>query len=242
MTSMYARYDDALQWRSSWRLYRFRDKDLGDATGLLFAVLYFFVAAPFSGYPQDTPWVPLPFAFGAMFFGMGLLWFALGNYALDGPGKYVRDTRFTLPVLLSVVVYLPVAVYALSLEPSCFWILLVFLGAGAVAMWGASELDHANGVTTIHLLGGMAGTMLFGILLSSFIGVAYGFPPGTLFLPPSLLLIAVAMYFSTVFADWAMGGGGIVGFFGGTDALFYAFALTSFFVTLGVLEMVGWAP
>lgn len=239
---MYPRYGEAQEWRSSWRLYRFRDKDFGDATGILLAVVYFFVAGPFSGYPQGTPWVPLPFAFGAMFLGMGLLWFALGNYALDGPEKYVRDTRFTLPVLLSIGVYIPVAIVALLLEPSGFWILLVFLGAGAGAMWSASRMDHASGVTTIHLLGGMAGTMLFGIFLSSFVGVAFGFPPGTLFLPPSLMLIAVAMFFSTVFADWAAGEGGIVGYFGGTDALFYAFALTSFFVTLGVLEMVGWAP
>jgi hypothetical protein len=44
--------------------------------------------------------------------------------------------------------------------------------------------------------------------------------------------------FGAVIGDWMVSDHGTVGYFGGTDAIFYAFALTSFFVIGG---FYGWS-
>jgi hypothetical protein len=218
-------------------IYRFRDKRLGDALPLLLAVVYFFVVGEVSGEPIGDYYIPIPMVLGWAFFALSVTYFALANYAIrrEHPG----DLNLSVPVVATLGAYAVTGVVLVCLSPYSGVALALGIVSGTIGMLGASQWHPEEEVTKIHLILGMIATLiLFGILWGV-VSFALGQPVQTT--APLVIAIALSMFFGTVIGDWMVSDHGTVGYFGGTDAIFYAFALTSIFVLVGFYAWSGGA-
>ena len=211
------------------KIYRFRDRRLGDALPLLLAVVYFFVAGEVSGEPIGDFYMPIPMVLGWAFFALSITYIAFANYAIrrDHPD----DVDLAVPVVATLGAYTITGVVLVFLSPYSGVALVLGIVSGTLGMLGASQWHPDQQVTSIHLVLGMIATLiLFGILWGV---VSFALDQPVQSNAPLVIAIALSMFFGTVIGDWLESDRGTVGYFGGTDAVFYAFALTSFFVIGG---------
>ena len=221
---------------------RFRDREVSDfILPAILAFIYFAVATDFSGPIMgplgESVAMPTVAVVAWAFFAITIFYPVAGNYSL-----HRTDPEFSLPVLATVAAYAALALF-LAMENLYFGIMLLAGIAGAtLGMWGAMSHDTEAEVTFVHLL---SGYLVSVILLAVFVGLAFGslqaagFGVSTTMLqtPQFILVVAVSLLLGTVLGDYLETPSGVVGYFSGTDAVFYSFVLTSFFVLASVWAM-----
>ncbi len=225
-------------------VFRFRDREFSDfLLPSLMALVYFAVAADFSG-PALAPVggdALDPWLAGAawVFLGVAILYPALGNYALPR-----KDPAFSVPVVVTLGAYSGLALVITLMFPVFGLFFVVGTLGATLGMFAAMHHDEAEGVTWVKLI---EGYVLSLILLSIFVAivgatlqVTFGVSTSILDTPQYYLVIAVSLFLGTVLGDYLESPSGIVGYFAGTDAVFYSFILTSIFVLLALWGIGGY--
>lgn len=235
-------------------IYRFRDKILGDGVPLVLALFLFFIASYLTPPPAgDYTGSPVPGIFAWVFFAVTVSYTVLGNYAIgseeetDGP----RARAFVaLPTVISIATFLAAGVTALVIDPLATPPLLLGMLAGIVGMWANADWHHQDQAVHIDWWGGMVTTwILFAVLWGIFFAVAvtqFGWSVHSM--QPQALLFAAPtfMFLTIVIADWLASreakshhGPVVLGYFGGTDALFAVYAVMALAFVGGLYFVLG---
>ena len=180
-------------------------------------------------------YLPLPMAIGWMFFALSIIYFVFANYSVRR--RYPSEIEFAVPVVANLGAYVFAAALLICLAPGFVIELALGIVAGTLGTLAASQWHPDEEMTTIHLVLGMFATLLL-------FGLFWGIVSFTLNQPmqssaPLVITISLTMFLGTVFGDWLVSDHGTVGYFGGTDAVFYAFAITSFFIVGGFFDWSG---